>query len=68
MSGKCGLQRWEKLGCGVRAEEDIVLFGRNHVSRAIGRRVAKVAVPMWVWYAYFFVGGVCAVVALEVFV
>ena len=52
----------------MRAEEDIVLFGRDHVSRAFGRRVAKVAVPMWVWYVYFFVGGVCAVVALEVFV
>jgi hypothetical protein len=59
MSGRCCFHRWEKLRCGVRAEEDVVLFGRNHVYCAIGGRVATVAIQMWVWYVYFFVGGVC---------
>ena len=70
MSGKCSFQRWEKLGYGVRSEQDVVLFGRNHINCAIGRRVAKLAIPMWVGYAsvYLFVGGVCAVVVLEVLV
>jgi hypothetical protein len=53
----------------VRAEENIVFFRRDHVSRVIGRQVEKVAIPMWVGYVYFFVWGVCcSVVALEVLV
>ena len=68
MSGKCGFQWCVELGCGVRAEEDVVFFGRNHVYGAVGGWVAQVTIPLWVRNVYFFVEGVCVVVAMEVFV
>ena len=52
------------------AEEDIVFFGRNHVYGAVGGRVAlaQVTIPLRVRDVHFFVGGVCVVVAMKVFV
>ena len=50
------------------AEEDIVFFGRNHVYGARGGRIAQVTVPLRVGDVHFFVGGICVVVAMEVFV